>query len=94
MLLKDVLEKAVAAGLTLVAYYDDPSDTDYVGTDIAKCTEALEACDVMNLGLRSADNKKMGWFLIVNEFEGDPEEQIADYSLSEWTKENFPQEDI
>jgi hypothetical protein len=42
--------------------------------------EALEACDCMALQLRDAEDRFRGWAYIVNEFEQDPEQQIADYS--------------
>jgi hypothetical protein len=84
---KEFLEHAVAEGMILTAYYEDADDSDYHGTDASKCLEALEACDVMHLILSDDDGKSKGWAMIVNECDGDPEEQIADYSgkfVNEW----------
>lgn len=80
--LAQVLEVSSAHGFTLIAYYDDIKQPDYKGKDAAKAREALEACDEMRLGIYDPDGKFMGNFFIVNEFEGDPEEQLADYTIA------------
>lgn len=93
MLLKQVLDKAHEDGFKFVAYYDDRNDPDYAGTDVDQVKEALEACDLMNLRVEDGAGKFQGWFLIVNEFEGDPEEQIADYAITDWVRQ-FEQGDL
>ncbi len=80
--LAQVLDVCTANELTLIAYYDDINEPDYKGKDAAKAREALEACDEMRLGVYDAAGKFLGNFFIVNEFEGDPEEQVADYTVS------------
>lgn len=80
--LDQLLDHCAAQGFVFIAYYDDPREADYRGTDKALAKEALEACDEMKLAVRTADNVRVGTFLIVNEFEGDPEEQIADYTIN------------
>lgn len=92
MLLSDVLSKAKADGLVMRCYYDDPTDADYVGTSTRKAKEALLACDVMNLDVCDMGGKRLAWLFIVNEFDGDPEEQVADCTVSDWVRKHWPDE--
>jgi hypothetical protein len=86
-----LLKHCADQGLTMVCYYDDPSEPDYKGTSQRKAKEALEACDVMNLIVLDAEGKRWGWAHIVNERGQDPEEQIADHTcgdrLDAWMNE-------
>lgn len=92
MRLSEVLKAAKADGHTMVCYYDDPADADYTGTSTREAKKALEACDVMNLVIRDTAGKQLAWIHIVNEFEGDPEEQIADYTMTDWMRKHWPSE--
>lgn len=82
MLLKEVLAQAAAAGFNFVAYYD-AGEVDYRGEDPVKCLEALEACDEMHLKIYDGQ-RRIGWLFVVNDANGDPEEQIADCSDTHW----------
>ncbi|MBX5130764.1 hypothetical protein HJB53_30200 [Rhizobium lentis] len=81
--LDQLLSHCEANGLTMVCYYDDPREPDYKGTSQAEAKAALEACDEMRLLIRDGENQRWGYAFIVNEFEGDPEEQIADHSTND-----------
>ncbi|QIG69190.1 hypothetical protein EVB78_156 [Rhizobium phage RHph_N1_15] len=89
--LEALLNHCADNGLMMTCYYDDPKAPDYKGVDQALAKEALEACDEMRLLIHDAEGKRWGYAFIVNEFEGDPEEQIADHStndrLDAWMEE-------
>ncbi|QIG75728.1 hypothetical protein EVC20_157 [Rhizobium phage RHph_Y2_17_1] len=89
--LDQLLKHCADTGMTMVCYYDDPSEPDYKGTDQAKAKEALEACDEMRIIILDADGKRWGWAFIVNDHDQDPEEQIADHTtgdqLDAWMQE-------
>jgi hypothetical protein len=89
--LNQLLKHCANNGLTMVCYYDDPSEPDYKGTGQRSAKEALGACDEMRLIILDADGKRWGYAFIVNEVDQDPEEQIADHStndrLDAWMKE-------
>lgn len=80
--LKELLAHGVVEGWSFKCFYEDPAEPDYVGKDQAKALEALEACDIMHLGITDADGRGVGSVVIVNDSEMDPEEQIADYGGS------------
>ena len=77
--LKELLDHCQAQGWTLKCFYDDAAKPDYLGLEAAPALEALEACDEMYLHVYDADGL-MGWVFVVNDSDGDPEEQINDYA--------------
>jgi hypothetical protein len=81
--LTQLLAHCADNNLTMICYYDDPREPDYSGLDAKEAKDALEACDEMRLRIEDADGKRWGYAFIVTEFEGDPEEQIADHSTND-----------
>ncbi|TDW20461.1 hypothetical protein EV128_12591 [Rhizobium azibense] len=81
--LAQLLKHCADNDLTMVCFYDNPKSPDYEGTSQRKAKEALEACDEMRLIIRDAEGNRWGCAFIVNEFNGDPEEQIADHSVDD-----------
>lgn len=75
--LDQLLNHFAAQGCTFVASYGD--EVDYRGPDKRAAKEALEACDEMSLIIFDAENKQIGWCLIINGLA--PDEQIADYTI-------------
>ncbi|MBD9511588.1 hypothetical protein IB265_33060 [Ensifer sp. ENS10] len=77
--LKELLAHGTAEGWSFKCFYEDPAEPDYEGKDKGKALEALEACDIMHLGITDAAGFGVGSVVIVNDASMDPEEQIADY---------------
>jgi hypothetical protein len=80
--LKELLAHGVAEGWSFKCFYDDPGEPDYMGKDQAQALEALEACDIMHLGVTDADGRGVGSVIVVNDDSMTEEEQIADYGGS------------
>lgn len=87
MLLEDILRKAEAEGLTLIAYHDNENDPDYSGTHAQECLKALEACDLMHCRIENAAGTPLAAMLIINDIDADPEERIADYLMTPWMQQ-------
>jgi hypothetical protein len=89
--LTQLLAHCAGNELTMICYYDDLAEPDYSGLDAKQAKDALEACDEMRLRIEDAEGKRWGYAFIVNDFNQDPEEQIADHScgdrLDAWMQE-------
>ena len=87
---KKLLADAVAAGHVLKCHAE--GDVDYIGTDVAKAFEAIEACDDEELTICAKDTmRQIAWVQIMQDAT-DPEEAIADYSgfwMDVWWNENI-----
>lgn len=77
--LKELLGHCEARGWIMKCFYDEPGEPDYLGVEAAKAQEALEACDDMYLHVYDGTGL-MDWVFVVNDTDGDPEEQINDYA--------------
>lgn len=84
---RKMLTDAVAQGYTLEAAYD--GEIDYRGADVAQAEDAINACDEMSVTIRDAENKPVGWALVVNGLAED--ERIADTSawVDDWWNVNI-----
>ncbi|WP_276122672.1 hypothetical protein [Pararhizobium qamdonense] len=81
--LEQLLKHCEASGLTMICAYEDKEEADYEGTSAAEAKDALEACDEMHVWIVDERKKHWGYAFIVNDANGDPEEQIADHSTND-----------
>jgi hypothetical protein len=84
------LARLLIAAATIGYYFEVSYEgcVDYMGDSVELALDALEACDEMELHIRDANGKVIGWAFIVNG--NDEDEQISDCSglVSDWLDEN------
>ncbi len=87
MTVRDLLATALTAGMTFIVRYG--GEVDYVGQNIDKAMDAIEACDEMEVHFFEEDEPEymLGWALIINDL--DEDEKIADCSgiVNKWLDE-------